>query len=518
MELTARLKAFGRTSIVLVSVILLAELAACSGMAKRSDIDAALPPVWPAEVTMNSCEDFASVAVGSYVIASNYWNKATCPGTQCMEVNTMTGAFCVTQGPPPCGNEVASYPNVLYGCSYGNCSPGTMLPLPVPEVKKVYSDWSFDVGGGRDDRWNMSYDIWFCPDDNCGASGFPKGLELMIWLDYRNAQGWRDHLGEVNIAGYKWDVWVADMAAGGALESWVYLDYIVKGDMLTNVSNFDLGAFIRDAKTRGYVKDSMYMYAIQAGMEVRSGGIPFTSNNFSVSINGVTPSNVAQPDFGPSCDGGLPVVEGLLSVNDSYVTTGALHGYGAAWAWKGPESEATTCISPTCTGDRKTGAISCTPALPPSALCATGAITADPTYASVAGVGFNLNQEYIVGGAPAPAVDGGAAGSSTDGGAVSLPAAITIPNTITLSITKNGTMTGNSSLRAQLTDENGVDYCYGGSMAKPIPITKFNTACWNNTGDFATPTTPFTRLDVIVPSSASTEQDFSYCLTDVVVE
>jgi cellulose 1,4-beta-cellobiosidase len=518
MDSTVGLHAFSRTGFTLAGAALLIGLAACGGLGGRpgngASADAALPPIWPAEVTVNTCEDFASVGVGSYVISSNYWNKAVCPGTQCMEINSATGAFSVTQGPPPCGDNVASFPNVLYGCSYGNCSPATILPLPVTEVYRLTSSWDFSVGGGNSDRWNVAYDIWFCPDNNCGASGFPKGLELMLWLDAKNAKGWKDHLGTAKLGGYTWDVWVADMAAGGALDSWTYMDYIIKGPAVTSVTNLDLNAFVKDAVARGYVQSSWYMYAIQAGMEVRSGGMPFTSNRFSIAINSTFPSTTPLPYSGPSCDGGAPTAEGQLSVNDNYVTAGSLHGYGSAGTWVGTDSSATACGAPTCTGGLPGGGLSCTPAFAPSALCTSGAITADPTYHSVAWVGFNLNQDVAAaGGAAGP--DGGAV--AADGGAVPL-GSITIPNSITVSVTKSGTLTGNSSLRAQLTDETGTDYCYGGPMTDAIPIEKFNTMCWNNTGSFATSSTAFRTLEVIVPSSASTEQDFAYCITNVTVQ
>ena len=489
MDATVRLNAFSRTSCAVASVILLAGFAACGGLGTRpvaaSSGDAALPPVWPAEVTVSSCDDFSSLAVGSYVVQSNYWNKTACPGTQCMEVNSATGAFSVTQGPGACGDTVASYPNVLYGCSYGNCSPDSTLPMPVSTISTVTSSWDFSAGGTAKDRYNVAYDIWFCPDDNCGSSGFPKGLELMIWLDYKNVHGWKTNLGSKTIAGYTFDVWVSDMLAGQATTSWTDLTYILRSPQVTSVTDLDLNAFFKDAKASGYMQDSWYFYAIQAGMEVRSGGMPFTSNSFSVSINGVTPSTAPIPYAGPSCDGGVPTGQGQMSVTGNYVTAGPLHGYGSSWASAAPGSNATACG---------------TPAFGPSALCTAGTITADLTYNSTAGIGFNLNQDV-----------------GADGGA-GVPGTITIPNSITVSVTKSGTLTGNSALRVQLTDANGIRYCYGGPMTDAIPIGKFNSKCWNNTGDFATSSTLFTKLEVMVPSSASTEQKFAYCLTNVAVE
>jgi hypothetical protein len=79
-------------------------------------------------------------------VESDYWNKESCPGTQCMAINNATGAFTVTQG-PNCGNTVASYPNVLYGCSFGTCSPASLLPMPVSALSTVTSSWDFSVGG-----------------------------------------------------------------------------------------------------------------------------------------------------------------------------------------------------------------------------------------------------------------------------------------------------------------------------------------------------------------------------------
>ena len=55
-------------------------------------------------------------------------------------------------------------------------------------------------------------------------------------------------------------------------------------------------------------------------------------------------------------------------------------------------------------------------------------------------------------------------------------------------------------------------------MADPIPIGKFNTKCWNNSGDFATSSTAFRRFDIVVPSSAAVRQDYSFCLTNLTVQ
>ncbi len=230
-------------------------------------------------------------------------------------------------------------------------------------------------------------------------------------------------------------------------------------------------------------------------METRSGGMPFISDSFLISINGVKASHAPLPSTGPSCDAGVPTVEGQLTVNDGYVTVGSLHGYADAWAAPG----ATSAPSVVACG---------TPAIGPSALCTAGGISADQTYNSTAGIGFYLNQD--VGSGFPLGVDAGA-----DAGRFGT---ISIPNSLSVSITKSGKFNGNNSLRAQLIAEDGTSYCYGGALNVPIPITKFNSKCWNNEGDFATPSTLFRKLEIMVPSTAATEVDFAYCLTDVTVQ
>ena len=517
-------RTFSRTSFTLGGVVLLAELAACARNPSAS-VDAA-PVVeagsWSPGVTVNTCEDFATVPVGAYIVESDYWNRDSCPGSQCMSINDATGAFSVTQA-PSCGNTVASYPNVLYGCSFGTCSPESMLPMPVSALTTVTSSWNFSVSGVSTDQYDVAYDIWFCPDNTCGSNGFPGGTELMIWLDYKNVSGWKNDLGTVSLGGHTWEVWQFTQGAGST--AWTYLAYMIKAPMVTSVTNLDLNAFFKDAVSRGYVQNSWYLYAIQAGDEIRTGGLPFNNNSFSVSINGVTP---AIPDAGAetgeaagaSCDGGIPSAEGEMVVDDNYVTVGSLRGYAAAWTWVGSTSNAVACAAPTCTAPDSlqvapipgegaapmtSEAVSCSPAFPPTALCTAGTVTADPTYFSAAGLGFNFSQD--TGG------DGGVDANSADG--------ITIGQSITITVEKSGALAGNSALRVQLTDTSGHFYCAldgAWTSGVPIPITQFNSHCWNNSGTFATPSTLFRRVDILVPSRAATDGPFAHCLTNVSVE
>jgi hypothetical protein len=208
-----------------------------------------------------------------------------------------------------------------------------------------------------------------------------------------------------------------------------------------------------------------------------------------------------------------------LAVSDTYVTAGSLHGYAAAWTWVGGSSHATACASPACSAPNSlqlapiagqgvapltSEVVSCSPAFPPTALCTAGILTADPTSQSVAGLGFNLSQET--------GSDGGANLDSVD--------TIAIGKSITITLEKTGPARGNSALLVQLTDSNNNFYCaYDGRWTSgvPIPITQF-ARCWDNAGVFATASSLFKRVDILVPSSASMDRPFAFCLTNAMVE
>jgi hypothetical protein len=191
------------------------------------------------------------------------------------------------------------------------------------------------------------------------------------------------------------------------------------------------------------------------------------------------------------CAGEIPTASGSLTVSSGYVTSGQLHGFG--FAYRGTSSNSTTCIYPDCTE------AGCTPAFRDgSAICATGIVTKDSSYNSVAGLGVYVNQRQ----------------------ADSAISYLTIPKSITI-----GTYTGNSAanayLRVSVIDTSGNDYCVDAGdweSGTPIPITLFNTACWNGSGESASASTRVKEVAVYVFSSATADRSFNYCVTDIRID
>jgi Glycosyl hydrolase family 12 len=88
---------------------------------------------------------------------------------------------------------------------------------------------------------------------------------------------------------------------GTGANSWTYLAYMIQSPMVTSVTDLDLNAFFRDAAARGTIQNSWYLYAIQAGNELRTGAIPY-SNNSCGERDTVTvyPKGIARLCFGPA--------------------------------------------------------------------------------------------------------------------------------------------------------------------------------------------------------------------------
>lgn len=240
------------------------------------------PITWPGQY-INTCSAFKNVTIGSNVVETNYWNAGSCGVSQCMNINTVTGAFNVYAG-PNCnnGNIVASYPNIFYGNEEGAISPNSVLPKQVSSLTSVTSSWNFTPGGGTSDAWDIAYDLWFCKDNTCGGGGYPGGTELMIWVDYQNVAGFKNNIASVSISGSQWELWQNNSGSGS--NAWTYLAYMTTTPSAVPVNNLNLMAFIQSAEKQGYIKPTWYLYAIPAGVELRTGGIPFTSNSFSVQV------------------------------------------------------------------------------------------------------------------------------------------------------------------------------------------------------------------------------------------
>ena len=248
--------------------------------------------------TVNTCTQFQSVTISStpsYVVQTNFWDandSGHCSPndtTQCMTVDTVTGDFGVTGGTFACSNNVATYPSIYYGCHFGNCSPGSNLPMAVSQLQCVTSSWTIGTTNQTgSDLWDAAYDIWFSPNNNPSN----HSAELMIWLQDPPGTGAGGcYKATVNIDGYQWYLYEGSSASFSGCPAptcggppWNYIAYVASSP-ITTFTNTDILAFINDSVSRCYIQPSWYLDGIEAGNELRTGGVPFYSSGFTASVN-----------------------------------------------------------------------------------------------------------------------------------------------------------------------------------------------------------------------------------------
>ncbi len=251
--------------------------------------------------TTNTCAKFLTVNTTgspSYYVQTNYWNSGPCPITQqCMTINNATGDFTVTGGNFTCGDNVATYPSIVYGCQpAGSCSSGTNLPMLVSSLQCVTSSWNIAVTNETgSDLWDAAYDIWFTTSTGTGLN--TQSAELMIWLNFTPGTGpGGAYVTDGLTIGNTTTTWRLNEGNVG----WNYIAYMADSN-ITSFNNVNLLAFINDCVNRGYIQPSWYLSAIEAGIEIRTGGVPFSSSGFSAYVSNscwtptFTPTSTSTP-------------------------------------------------------------------------------------------------------------------------------------------------------------------------------------------------------------------------------
>ncbi|NYI04531.1 hypothetical protein FHU37_001474 [Allostreptomyces psammosilenae] len=232
---------------------------------------ALLSTALPAQADVLICDQYGSATVqGRYVAQNNRWGTSA---TQCINV-TSTGfqvrqadGSVSTSGPPK------SYPSIYNGCHYGNCSPGTNLPMQLSAISSAPSSISY--GYVSNAVYNASYDIWLDPTPK--TTGVNQ-TEIMIWLNRVGPiQPIGSRVGTASVGGRSWEVWtgsngsnnVISFVASSAVASW----------------SFDVMDFVDETVRRGMAQNNWYLTSVQAGFEPWQGGAGLAVNSFSSSVN-----------------------------------------------------------------------------------------------------------------------------------------------------------------------------------------------------------------------------------------
>jgi hypothetical protein len=214
--------------------------------------------------------DSIDVLEGEYRINNNVWGADT---LQCLLVYPDSTYFSVIYSEHD-QSGVASYPFILKGCHWGNCTDNSGMPVSVNKVVTAPFSWSINTSGVSG-TWNAAYESWF---STTGGTA-PDAAELMIWINYSGGAGpGGSRVATVSIGGHEWYVYHA--SPWGSWDH--YIAYQITSP--TNNANLDFKDFIDDSVGRGYLEPQWYLDNMEAGFEIWVDGEGLTTNSFSGSI------------------------------------------------------------------------------------------------------------------------------------------------------------------------------------------------------------------------------------------
>ncbi|MBY8849368.1 GH12 family glycosyl hydrolase domain-containing protein [Saccharothrix longispora] len=234
-------------------------------------VASAITATGPAQADVSICDQYGTTTIqGRYVVQNNRWGSSA---TQCINV-TSTG-FRITQqaGSAPTNGAPLSYPSVYLGCHYGNCSPGSNLPMQVSRIRSASSSITYRYTGGT---YNASYDIWLDPTPKTNGV---NQVEIMIWFNRQGSiQPIGSQVGTGTVGGRTWQVWRGSNGANNVIS------YVAPSPI--NSWSFSVLDFVNDVRNRGMITTSWYLTSIQAGFEPWNGGVGLGVDNFSASVSG----------------------------------------------------------------------------------------------------------------------------------------------------------------------------------------------------------------------------------------
>jgi hypothetical protein len=133
-----------------------------------------------------------------------------------------------------------------------------------------------------------------------------------------------------------------------------------------------------------------------------------------------------------------------------------------------------------------------------TSFCASGTVATNGSFQSYAGAGFDTDQPQ-----------------SPTGWTVS---SLLLSGT---SMTVSFANPGDSPLELQLNSGTNAYWCYelaGATSPVTIPLTSFNTQCWDDDGQSFVPGTAITSIDLVVPGSATSSTPYNFCFLGLTIQ
>lgn len=221
-----------------------------------------------------------SVAGGTYIVQNNEYNSGA---DECLTTDggaDFTVARSNMANPP---GAPGGYPSIYQGCHWGSCSTGGLATDPVQVANltpgQVTTSWNTTQTTAPGTTYDAAYDVWF--NHAATSHGAPDCAEVMIWLGHQgDVRPYGTAVAtNVQLGGIGYTVWE------GVQTTEPTISYEMTTPA-TSVSDMDLYPITQDAVSRGYIPNSCYLIAVEAGFELWQGGVGLATNSFSVEAGG----------------------------------------------------------------------------------------------------------------------------------------------------------------------------------------------------------------------------------------
>lgn len=217
-----------------------------------------------------------AVVGGAYMVQNDEWGSGA---PECVAVATGGGFTVATSAIAKSDSgSPGGYPSIYRGCHWGVCTPDSGLPVPASTLLSpgtATTSWATTQPSAG--AYDVAYDIWF--NQAPTTTGQPNGAELMIWLNHKGSiEPYGSQVGTATIDGQSYQVWFG-------YRGWNTISYsMVPGT--TSVQDLDIGKFVADAISRGWIQKSWYLIDVEAGFELWQGGAGLATDSFAVNVKG----------------------------------------------------------------------------------------------------------------------------------------------------------------------------------------------------------------------------------------
>ena len=223
------------------------------------------------KATTTVCGQYDNISAGQYFLMNNIWGSGA--GSQCIWY-TSTNSWGANSS--HVGSGIKSYPALVRGCHWGNCSSGSGLPKQISALSSsLATSWTQSSSATA---YDAAYDIWFDASSNPG--GRAATYELMIWTNWANTQPIAASYNSSGVAVPSF----SNVSVGGVTFN-VYRRGNVFSFLRTSKSNsinVNLKSVINYCVTKGWLSNSHYLISVQCGWEIITGGT-FKTTAYSVS-------------------------------------------------------------------------------------------------------------------------------------------------------------------------------------------------------------------------------------------